>query len=407
MNNTNINLIQDLRIVQHNVMCWTRDRSIELCNYYRQENPDIILLNSTSTLNNNIIKIYNYNVIQRNILNEHSAGIAITIRKNIKYKTLDDFQDDILGIELNTNKGPLIILTNYSPTRRHFIPIGEIENILQKNVPVYLAGDINAHIPALGYAAYNNNGRTIKRLVEQDKITILGPNFRTFIPRNGKPDMVFSNKNSCFNFAITLGKLTSSDHLPVIIKLSTKPIVKTGQEKYKFTEANWDLFKEKIEMKIETENRNNDLTQKNDVDALIIENNIIKWLSIITETCDEIIPKAKFTYYIHARESDYLKLLEDIYKNILNKLYWTRLDIEILKETQRRLKEENLRLYKEAWETKIEYLNEIYKDSAKFWGKVKQLIGSDKEKVEYLIDTNNNNNRVYKDEDKEILHRNI
>ena len=40
-------------------------------------------------------------------------------------------------------------------------------------------------------------------------------------------------------------------------------------------------------------------------------------------------------------------------------------------------------------------------------GKVKQLIGSDKEKVEYLIDANNNNNRVYKDEDKEILYRNI
>ena len=43
---------------------------IDQLNYviiYRQENPDIILLNSTSTLNNNIIKIYNYNVIQRNI----------------------------------------------------------------------------------------------------------------------------------------------------------------------------------------------------------------------------------------------------------------------------------------------------------------------------------------------------
>ena len=69
--------------------------------------------------------------------------------------------------------------------------------------------------------------------------------------------------------------------------------------------------------------------------------------------------------------------------------------------------EENLRLYKEAWETKIESLNETYKDSAKFWGKVKQLIGIDKEKVEYLIDANNNNTKVYKDEDKELLYCNI
>ena len=45
--------------------------------------------------------------------------------------------------------------------------------------------------------------------------------------------------------AILQGKLTSSDHLPVIIELSTKPIVKEGQDRYKFKTANWELFKEK------------------------------------------------------------------------------------------------------------------------------------------------------------------
>ena len=130
--NPNLTLIQDLKIIQHNVLCWTNDRSIELSNYYCQENPDIILLNSTSVIDNSKIKIYNYNVIQKNILNERSAGVAIAIKKTIKYKTIDDCNDDILGIELLTSKGPIIILTNYSPPMRNFIPIGEIENILQK-----------------------------------------------------------------------------------------------------------------------------------------------------------------------------------------------------------------------------------------------------------------------------------
>ena len=147
----NNDLIQDLKIVQHNVLHWTAERSIELANYYRLENPDVILINSTSVINNNIIKIYNYNVIQKNSLNEIHAGIAIAIRKNIKYKIMDDFIDDILGIELMTTKGPIIILTTYSPPRRNNIPVGEIENILQKNLPVYFAGDVNARIPALGY----------------------------------------------------------------------------------------------------------------------------------------------------------------------------------------------------------------------------------------------------------------
>ena len=134
---------------------------------------------------------------------------------------------------------------------------------------------------------------------------------------------------------------------------------------------------------------------------------MLKWIAIITETSDEIIPKNKLNYFIHARESDYLKLLENTYKTILSKPVWTRNDLGIIKEMQRRILEENLCLSKEAWENKIEWLNEICKDSAKFWGNVKKLIGSDKEKIEYLIDSNNNNNKVYKDEEKEILYRSI
>ena len=79
--NLNNNLIQDLKIVQHNILHWTKDRSTELANYYRQENLDIILLNSTNIINNNIINIYNYNIIQKNALNERNTGIAVGIKK--------------------------------------------------------------------------------------------------------------------------------------------------------------------------------------------------------------------------------------------------------------------------------------------------------------------------------------
>ena len=135
INNNNIDLLQVVKIVQHNVMFWTKERAVELSNYYHLENPDFILLNSTSVTNNSRIKIYNYNILQNNALNERAAGIAIPVRKNIKYCILDDFNDDILGIELITTKGPIIVLTNYSPPRRNHLPIGEIENILQKKYP--------------------------------------------------------------------------------------------------------------------------------------------------------------------------------------------------------------------------------------------------------------------------------
>ena len=245
------------------------------------------------------------------------------------------------------------------------MPIGEIKNILQKDIPVYFAGDINANIPALGYAQYNNNGRIIKSLIERDKIKLMGPDFRTFIHRNGKLDLFFSNKLAFLNYAIIRGQLTS-DHLPVIVKLSTKPTVKTGIDRFNFATVSWELFKEKIEERNENENVNNNLIDRQDIDAAMIENSLNKWISIITETRDEVIPKTKLNYFIHARDSDYLKLLETVYKQILNKPIWTKENLEIIKEIQRRILKENLRLSKEAWKTKIEWLNDICKDSTNF-----------------------------------------
>ena len=107
---------------------------------------------------------------------------------------------------------------------------------------------------------------------------------------------------------------------------------------------------------------------------------MLKWINIIVETRDEVIPKAKLNYFFHAQESDYLKLLETIYKHISSKPIWSRNDLDIIKEMQRRIQGENLRLIKEAWETKIEWLSEICKDSAKVWGNVKKLIWTDKDK---------------------------
>ena len=58
-NNNPGNQIQVIKILQHNVQHWSRERAIELGNYYRRENPDVILLNSTSMTDRNNIKITN------------------------------------------------------------------------------------------------------------------------------------------------------------------------------------------------------------------------------------------------------------------------------------------------------------------------------------------------------------
>ena len=236
---------------------------------------------------------------------------------------------------------------------------------------------------------------------------LLGPDFRTFLPRDGKPDLFFSNQSAFLNYAIFPGQLTSSDHLPLIIRLSTKPIVNPSKRNFKFNNADLELFKNRLEEKFDNEVRLHDLNGRDDIDAAVIEENLLRWIEIIKDTRDDVIPKGKISYFLHARESDYLRILEDTYKVIWHKPVWSRHDLEIIRELQRRIKDENLRLSKEAWERTVHHLNDIYKDSAKFWGKVRQLIGTDKVKNEYLIDVNNQNTKVFKDDEKEILYRNI
>ena len=157
-----INLRTELKIILHNVLWWTWERRNELSNYYQKENPKVILLNATSLIDGNKVKIFNYNIYEKNYQNERHAGIAIAIRKDIDHQILDDFQDDIMAVKIEPTKGQLIIATYYSPPRRNYMPIGEIKRLLQKNVPVYLIGDLNTHHQALGHNYSDLKGDIIK-----------------------------------------------------------------------------------------------------------------------------------------------------------------------------------------------------------------------------------------------------
>ena len=67
------------------------------------------------------------------------------------------------------------------PPRRNYMPTAEIENKMQKNIPVYFVGDLNVHLPAMGYGNYNTNGREIKETLAAKQDYPYGPR----LPDNG------------------------------------------------------------------------------------------------------------------------------------------------------------------------------------------------------------------------------
>ena len=263
--------MEQLLIIQHNIIHWEFKRRNELYNIYMTFDPDIILLNSTGVTDCNKMKIFNYNVYQRNTLSERHSGIAIAIRKNIPHKLLDNFQEDFLAIQVDTNRGPIVVSTAYLPPRRPYLPYQDFMKVIRKNIPVYFIGDLNAKHRFIGHNVNNNVGLALNNLINQGLISHLGPDFNTFIGERGtgKPDIMITNQHAYLNYSINQGPITSSDHLPLIIKLATKPIRIEIKESYNFKKADWNKFKNKA---IEKKQKQNEYRNQDEIkDKLIID----------------------------------------------------------------------------------------------------------------------------------------
>lgn len=234
--------------MQHNVRAWTYNRKYELINYYSEEDPDIILINSHGIKNEEKIKIHNYYVYSRNIRNEANDGAAIAIRRNLKYKMGDNCIDNYLDVTIQTTLGEICIATGYQPPRRPWLPLQNFLNWSRKNIPTYFIGDINVRHPILGHNNSNRVGDVIYQMIGEAKYCHLGPDFRTYITNRAAttPDLVLNNNKQTHNIHIKPGKITTSDHLPIIINLSADPIQIPTAPSLDLKNADWDKFKQEL-----------------------------------------------------------------------------------------------------------------------------------------------------------------
>jgi len=269
------------------VLKWTSIRANELTNCYSKDDPDVILLNSTGNLINKKIHIFNYNINYKNSYSEDYAGIAIAVKKNIKYKLLEISEEDMLAIEINTVKGPIIIATMYQPPRRPYLPIDEMARLFRNSCPVYFMGDLNANHKQLGNNNNNNNGKAVYSLLRNNLVTHIGPDFPTFFGNStGKPDIVLGNKNIHFNYTLTQGQITTSDHLPMILILDTRPIKAKITRTFNYKKANWNLFKEKL-LELNTLNNNHTII----INKETIDERVSNWINNINKAAEVAIPK--------------------------------------------------------------------------------------------------------------------
>ena len=389
----------NLSIVQHNVLNWKTHR-IDLINVYNEINPDVILINSHGNKTNEKIKIFNYVTYQSNRLEERNNGCAIAVRVGIKHRIREHFYSDILSIELDTNLGVIELVTSYVPPRIGYLHYPDFYRLFRQNHPVYYLGDLNVRCRDLGSSSDNIIGKQVKNLISNRIVKHDGPFFPTFITNRSKttPDIILKNNEAFHNTFAEIGPLTSSDHIPVIYKISTSPIMTEIPPRLNYKKANWERYNNML--------LHHPIYPQHDRNSNEIEQLPSEWTNQIVQASLSAIPITNKRIIPHIKPNNRLKNLQAQHTALLQSIqnfgpsYERQETLNLLRNE---IKEEYKNLNNDKWNELIAN-TDTERNNKDFWLSIKRMIGkSTSSEMRYL--RGHNNEEVYEDEGKENIFR--
>ena len=401
-----------LTVLQHNVLHWGGGRKISLANAYLTTNPDVILLNSTGIPDTDKIKIFPYTFYQQNRSGLNNDGVAIGVKNNIKHRITKNYLSETMSVTLETAQGDLTLATSYLPPSRAYLPMQDYMRLANMPHPCYILGDLNANHRVFGYPRSNVVGRQVVEFIDRDELVHLGPQFKTWLGHNGTstPDIILANKHAhdCTHSQpgppeatdITPGRMNGSDHVPVILTISSDPLVIPTPSRYWYREADWDGYKADISANLR-------LPQLDQQPTVVIDQAIDHLYDTILAAKQKNIPQKTQRTKNHPKRSNRLSFLERQLNNLREEAEVTGWNREKFREKMtytRDIIQENKRLHQEAWGKLLSDIAESRGDPKKFWAKVKKLRGSiNGGKSDYL--KNSRGERVFSNEEREAAMR--
>ena len=338
-------------------------------------NPDVILINAhgLNTNTNTPLKIPGFRVYMQNKSNEAHDGVAIAVKPHLPHKVLSNFLFEVLAVQVDTSSGPVILSTAYQPPRRPFCPTPDLLRLAGMRYPVYFLGDLNAHHRYFNYTASNAVGRGLVGLLDDGRLQHLGPDFETcrgFLG-TGRPDVVLANRLCFHNYHISEGPLTSSDHSPIVMTISTRPITIPTPQRFLYREADWPAYTDGVE-------RNSQQLVLDGLPTGAIDTALNAWYECIDAAKGNHIPTVNTRSKPHPRPSHTLRMLQVMYQAVSVEARthgWSPHIYHRYKVLQRQLLEENLRLYHIAWGDLLVQLMEKYGEQGKWYREIRRLTG--------------------------------
>ena len=360
-----------LTIVQHNVQSWNTNRHT-LTNIYNDIDPDVILLNETSVLQDERLTIFNYNIYRTNQSNERHSGAAIAIRRNLTAKVDDDFYQDFLTATIETAQGPVTLATGYIPPRTKYINTADLHKIFNRRHPVYLLADLNAYHRHFDYNSDSLRGKQIVTIINTHDIQYLGPHFKTRTTGQTRrsPDIVLANDRAYLNIHLKPGPLTPSDHAPIIAKISYDPIQIPITTRFQFSKTNWTDYKDILSNFTPDTSRHETLED--------IDKHIKTFNDKILDATKQTTPLLTHRTIPGIQPNRQIKRLQQTHNNLMTlieTLGTTPERYRQLCDIRNQLKDEYNRLNSKTWDSIIDKIDTIG-DAKAFFHSIRRMTGN-------------------------------
>lgn len=318
---SNYNILNSLIVI-----CWNangvRGKILELRNFVKIHNPDIICLQETHLNSSSKLSIPGYIILRSDRLTRRGGGTAICIKNSIEHHLLqlNTVSFEHTSIALKIKGGHFVTVSSiYKPPLSKINTI-ELSNLTKLNDSFFICGDFNAKHPSWNQGSSNQDGTVLFNFAQNNFFQIIAPYTPTRVTQQHQSTIDLALVYGITHSHIESIAALSSDHNPLLFKIHNPSFIPPNVQTYKIT--NWKLFHEILHNKVPG---NPHINNVHDIDITIANltytiNNALNSASIC---------KPKLSYQ---KTLPHQILIQIRYKNNIRKLWQRTLDPKLKTE---------------------------------------------------------------------------
>ncbi|UYV74764.1 hypothetical protein LAZ67_12000855 [Cordylochernes scorpioides] len=367
---------KQLSILQCNIngLCSTatKIKLEEIMEIAEKQKIQIIALQETKLNEKYNLKFKNYNILRKD-RNKEGGGLAFLI-KNLYYEDIainipntSDLEAQGIKVYLNQNK-TINIFNMYHPPNNKLIDDGTMAQFLTDNT--IIVGDLNAKHQLWGCFTSNPRGKILSNLFDDNAFMCLNdgnPTHHSYSYNTAQAlDISFSSPDIFHKCKWQILKSIGSDHLPILIEISTKTKTSSIKEKFwNFKKANWNLYQQ---------NTNEDF-RKAPTRIKDLEQNWISFKNTIIKAAKVSIPRGNIKKWIpnYTHQAKDIQILitkrNELQKKCTQNQTNCRTELNIVNAKIKRL---YVNMKREKWKQTCENLNPR-NPNTKLWHLAKQI----------------------------------